>query len=164
VKPLETEIEALELPVHQHRDAAVLGNLEDPLHLRGVAGDAELLLGNHDGPPLEILLDLCSCIVEIGNLVRGKPVLGGVRAGELPAGLVSQRFGFEGVRCSVVGGGPVDGTSSRQQHGGRHTHGALVCKQDGIRAAAVVEMLMNVDDRLARRRLPLHGRTEERQT
>ena len=33
-----------------------------------------------------------------------------------------------------------------------------------IDAMVVIRVLMNVDDRLARRRLPLHGRTEERQT
>ena len=163
------EIEPLELPVHQHRDAALPGELVDALHLGGVARDAELLLGNHDARRAAGSRSISALRVRRGRGPRWRrtdtlrPCARANRQqASLPSAWASRR-----IRRAMVRRGPGHRPARRQQDRGRGPHRALVREQDRVRPAGVVEVLVDVDDRIGGRGSrpgALRRRTEERQT
>ena len=86
-----------------------------------------------------------------------------MRPREAMAGFITEGLRLQPVCDAAVSGGAVHSPAGRQKNGCGDAQGALMGQQDVIRAAAVIEMLMDVDDRIVltshRRGLVLGGST-----
>src|SRR6185295_7836682 len=77
--------------------------------------------------------------------------------------VVPQGLRLQAVRQSAMRRWAVRGTSSRQQNRRRRADRALVREQDVVGTAAIAEMLVDVYNRLAGRRLRARGDAQQRE-
>ena len=163
MEPLKPVVVHLELPVHQHRNVVGARDLVDTLHLRGVAFHPELLFGDDDGATLQIAFDLSNRARDIRDLVGAEAECFRMRLREAMAGFVTEGLRLQPVCHAGVSGGAIHSSAGRKKNGCRDAQGALMGQQDVIGAAAVSEVLMDVDDRIGlsghRRGLVLGGST-----
>ncbi len=149
VEPLEAVVVHAELPVHQHRHAARRGQAVDRLHLRSVAGHAELLLRDDHGPARQLAGNLVGGAVEIGHVVGPEQELARMRRREGVTRIVAEGLRLQAVRSTVVRGWASRGASRRQEDGGRDPHRPLVGEQHVVWPAAVADVLVDVYDGLS---------------
>ncbi|SPF36133.1 hypothetical protein SBA4_1820003 [Candidatus Sulfopaludibacter sp. SbA4] len=133
----ESEIVIVVLEVQEHRDLEFLRDPGHDVDGRGIDVHRKLLFADADGAQLEIFLQHLSRLRNIGQLVSEEPILLRVLARDGDHGVVAARASGEGISGS---GGQKDGPAD--------AHLTLVRNQFGIATAAVVGVLVDIDDRL----------------
>jgi len=127
--------------MHEHRHGELGGERGDALDAGGIAGDVELLLADAEGAGLELAADALDGVGLVGDLV-----------GE-PGETVGIFFGESlGLRVGIHAGFEAEAGAGGEQNGEGDANGGLVSHHFFGGAAAVGNVLVDIDDWLGRGR------------